>query len=612
VWWRIGAGAAALLWVASCSGAEDDDAGAAGGTGGAAGGMVAGGSGGMRSGGSGGAASNGSGGAGGGSVAMSAGGSGGAMPAPDAGVETPAPTLIGDVAFSTPSQTFQGALDVTLTTSVAGAEIRYTTDGTLPTASSEAYTRSAIHIAETTQLRAQAFKSGAASGAPSTAIYIARTFDFSSDVPIVIVDGYGGGESTDKDVYLDAAVMVFEPTSGTSSIADLPAIAARAGYHVRGQSSAHFPQTPYRVELRDNADEDADYPVLGMPADSDWALIAPYYDRTLIRNPFVYTLGREMGMQAPHWAYAEVFVNYEDRPLEEDDYQGIYWFTETIKNAKVRTDLHQLHEDDTALPAISGGYIFKFDQAAAEEPELKCTGSAPLSSGFGIRPGGAGGSSGGGGSGTCWVDLEVVDPDPLAPEQAAWLTDYVQELHDALHQQPIGDYAAYLDVASFVDLLIVNELTRNVDAYVRSAYFYKDRDDKLHAGPLWDYNFSLAVGGQNSLDPEGGFQYDGSRNVNDWYPKLTKDAAFMQQVKARWHELRQGPLSDAALDQRVADMAAPLQRAIARDYAKWPVSKVYANPGIVRGPTVESWDAQLDALRDYLKKRTAFMDAQYP
>ena len=111
---------------------------------------------------------------------------------------------------------------------------------------------------------------------------------------------------------------------------------------------------------------------------------------------------------------------------------------------------------------------------------------------------------------------------------------------------------------SFVDYLIVNELTRNVDAYVRSAYFFKNRDGKLEGGPLWDYNFSLGVGGQNTIDPAGGFQYDGSRNVNDWYPRLTDDPAFMDRVKTRWRELRQGLLSDAALEQRVATLSAPL------------------------------------------------------
>jgi hypothetical protein len=498
-----------------------------------------------------------------------------------------------------------------MTTSVTGAEIRYTTDGTLPTAESPLYAGTPLAITATTQLRAQPFAAGAPTGRVSTSIYIARDFDTTSTLPIFVLDGYGKGKSTDKDVTFDAAVMVFEPVEGTASLATQPTLATRAGYHLRGQSSASFPQRPYKVELWDNANKDADYPLLGMPADSDWALIAPYYDRTVLRNPFVYTLGRELGLEAPRTQYAEVYINYEARPLAESDFQGIYWITETIKNSKTRTNLKQLDETDKALPQISGGYIFKFDQLATEPPTLACTGSGPLSGGFG-GPGGPGGSMGGRGgmtmSGTCWTDLEVVDPEPLNPEQQAWLTAHIQQFHDSLHATPIGDYAAFIDVPSFVDYLLVNELTRNVDAYVRSAFYHKNRDGKIKGGPLWDYNFSLAVGGQGTIDPAGGWQFQGTRNVNNWYPKLASDPAFRAQIKARWPVLRAGLFSQASLDARITMLSNPLTSAIAKDYAKWPVSVVYQNPGIVRGPTIQTWEGQIQALRDYVAQRLLRMD----
>jgi hypothetical protein len=404
---------------------------------------------------------------------------------------------------------FRDPLQVTLATSNADAEIHYTTDATLPTASSMKYVE-ALRFTATTQLRAQAFKQGVATGKPSTAIYIARTFDITSNLPIVVVDGYGGGKPSDKDVYKNAAFMVFETVEGSASLAALPTIATRSGYHVRGQSSARAPQTPYRVELWNNADEDEDYAVLGMPADSDWALIAPYYDRALIRNPLVYQLGRDIGLNAPRIRFAEVYVNYEARPVAATDYAGVYWITETIKNNGARLDLKQLEADDVTQPVLSGGYIFKFDQGAAEEPKLQCAGSPAISTGFGMAMGmGMGGEprAGAGGStapkGTCWSDLEVVDPDPLAPEQAAWLTTYIQQFHDVVHATPLGDYGAFIDVSSFVNYLIINELTRNVDAYVRSAYYHKDRGGLLVAGPLWDYNFSLGVG-RRKLDRSDG------------------------------------------------------------------------------------------------------------
>ena len=511
----------------------------------------------------------------------------------------------GDVVFSVPSQTFRDRLSVAMVADEVGGEIRYTTDGQPPGAMSTLYDGSPLQLTATTQLRAQTFIGGAPAGGIATALYIARGFDFTSSLPVVVVDGYGGDKPTDKEVYLDAAVMIFEPVEGTASLANLPTLASRAGYHVRGQSSARFPQTPYKIELwSGHADVDQDHPVLGMPADSDWALIAPYYDRTLIRNPFVYELGRAMGLQAPRTRFAEVYINYAARPLEPGDYQGIYWVTETIKNTQVRTNLAQLDDSDTTLPRISGGYIFKFDQAASEPPRLTCTGSPPLSGGLGR--GGAGGDSG-----TCWRDLEVVDPDPLNEPQAAWLTQYIQAFHDSLHANPIGDYAAYIDLPTFVDYLIINELTFNVDAYTRSAFFHKDRDGKIEAGPLWDYNFSLAVGGSTAQSSTVGWKFQARRNVNNWYPMLTAQAPFMDMVKARWKALRADLLSQEATDERIADLIAPLMgEAIARDYARWPVATVYANSGLVRGPAGSTFDEQVQALRAYIAERVAWIDSQ--
>ncbi|WP_437568444.1 CotH kinase family protein [Sorangium sp. So ce542] len=521
--------------------------------------------------------------------------------------------MTGDVAFSTPSQTFRDQIQVELSTSVAGAEIRYTLDGQLPTSTSTLYTGEPVTLTATTQVRAQAFVGGAARGAVSTGIYIARTIDATSDLPIMLIDGYGQGKPSDKEVYLDAAVMIWEPVNGVASIASLPTMAMRGGYHVRGQSSMNFPQTPYKVELWGNDDKDLDYPLLGMPADSDWALIPPYYDRTLIRNPFTYSLGRDMGLEAPRNEFAEVYLNYDARVIGEADYQGIYWISETIKNNQARADLKQLEEEDRDAPKISGGYIFKFDQAAAEEPMLTCTGSDPLPSfgGFG------GGGPRPGQGGTCWIDLEVVDPDPLNDAQKTWLTQYIQEFHDSLHQTPIGDYAAYIDVPSFIDYLIISELTLNVDAYVRSAFYHKDRDQKIKAGPLWDYNFALGGVGAQSAAPESnndtGFRFSGARNVNNWYQKLTADPAFMAQVRARYTALRQTLLSEAALEQRMDELSAPLAQAAARDLARWPVSDIIeSSEGFLGGPTAPTWEGQLQVMRDFLRARLAWLDANLP
>ncbi|HEY4187240.1 MAG TPA: CotH kinase family protein [Polyangia bacterium] len=105
-----------------------------------------------------------------------------------------------------------------------------------------------------------------------------------------------------------------------------------------------------------------------------------------------------------------------------------------------------------------------------------------------------------------------------------------------------------------------------------------------------------------------------SRNVNSWFPKLMTDPTFVAQVKTRWKALRGNLLSQAAHEQRITMLTGQLETmAVARDFAKWPVSSVLPNghSGIVYGPSVATWDGQVQAMHDFLIARANWMDTQW-
>lgn len=527
-----------------------------------------------------------------------------AVPGENAASDGSPAALEGDIRFSVPSGTFEGSLSVSLETPIEGALIRFTLDGSEPTLGSPVFDGQPLSIDETRQVRAQAFVGDMPAGKAGTALYVARRFDAASDLPLIVLEGYGGGKPVDREVYVDMALLVFEPVEGVASLSSAPTLATRGGYHLRGQSSAMFEQAPYRIELWDNASEDVDLPLLGMPADSDWALIGPYSDRSLVRNAFTYDLGRDMGLAAPRYAFAEVYINQEARALEAGDYQGIYMLVETIKNNKDRLDLAQLEPDDVGAEALTGGYIFKFEWAASEEPTLACTGAPPLGGGgFGFPPGGGPGASGG----TCWTDLEVVDPEPLAPEQAEFLTDYIQRFHDSLHDEPFAAYSQYIDVPSFVDLFIISELSRNLDAYTRSAYYYKERGGRITAGPLWDYNLTFGMGFGTNLEVVG-WQFEEREVASDWFRLLGTDPEFLERVSARWRELRATLLSEAELEARLDALAAPLARAAVRDFERWPVAELAEE--LFQIPSDPTWEGQLQVMREWTSERLDWLDSQ--
>jgi hypothetical protein len=352
-----------------------------------------------------------------------------------------------------------------------------------------------------------------------------------------------------------------------------------------------------------------------MPADGDWAMIGEFYDKTQIRNSLVYHWGAEMGLQTMERRFAELYINFDGGPLEESDYFGVYAITETIKNQDDRIDINNLEPDEIAEPEITGGYIMKFDQAALDdnEPVIECTGSGLIErtgGGFGggqMTPVDAGAEPG-----HCFQYLGITDPPVVNEQQLAWITTYVQEFHDALHSNPIGDYAKYIDVPSFIDHLLIGEITRNVDAFVRSQYFNKDKEGLIKAGPLWDYNFSLGSIGSELEGWHAESQLTGRGN-DDWFLKLEQDPAFIAQTATRWRELRGGLLSDATVDQKITELAAPLVNAGPRDLERWPGGSGTFGGGFGGGgddeeATPTTYEDHLQTLRDYVKGRMAWLD----
>ena len=259
---------------------------------------------------------------------------------------------------------------------------------------------------------------------------------------------------------------------------------------------------------------------------------------------------------------------------------------------KNRLNIAKLKETDLTEPNISGGYLMQFNMQCAEEPLIRGNG---------------------------WSDLELTEPDDLLPEQLNWITNYIQKTHNAIHSSnpsdPTTGYPAYIDVDSFVNFIITNELAREGDSYMRSTRLYKDRDKKLTAGPLWDYDLAYdcftGMGGFGGTSTTQGWQFQSmmgfGKTTCDWYATLMQDASFQSKISARWKELRQGPLSDANLSKTVKDLSSPLSNAAKRNFQKWNILNT-ATVGGFGTQTTQTWEQQLTILENFLLKRAAWLD----
>lgn len=523
-----------------------------------------------------------------------------------------------EIVFSETSRTFTQPLSLELSCPTPGADIRYTINRTVPTARSLAYT-GAISVSANTQVRARAFVSGGLDGAVTAHSYLklaASVAGFSSNLPIIVISSHGTGTppATSSTTRQTVSMLFLEPDSetGRTRLSHDPVLSTRAGIRRRGSSSGNWPKYSLSIETwRDGDDEDRNIEPLGLPREADWILNARFeWDLTLLRNPFVYELSRQIGRYAPRTRFVEVFSDTSGTDVSSTDYFGVYSLIERIETDPNRVDIERLMPWETTEPEITGGYIFKNDRPDPGEPTLSVAGMGQLT---------------------------AVDPDglELTGGQRSWITAHLNELNTALISVPSGvnrttrrHFSDYLDVDSWIDHHHLNILALNIDWGRHSAFFYKDRGGKVVSGPVWDYDRSLGcedVRDDNPLAWEGGVNAVGTVSSKTWFDSRypwygnllgpTADASranypdVRQLHTDRWAELRKQEFSLSNLYDIIDGMADEIREAQRRNFGRW--RQFPPNGGNFAAPGVRGWESEISHMKGWLKARVDWLDAQY-
>ena len=151
-------------------------------------------------------------------------------------------------------------------------------------------------------------------------------------------------------------------------------------------------------------------------------------------------------------------------------------------------------------------------------------------------------------------------PDEISLDQKSFIQNIIHQFEDALNkdnfQDPFNGYRRFIDVDSFVDFFILNELSNNVDAYRLSTFIHKDISGKLKMGPIWDFN--LAFGNANYCNGDAVDKWMFKFNdycqgdlwkVPFWWKRLLEDDFFKAKIITRWFDLRQNTLSNDSIFQ---------------------------------------------------------------
>ena len=157
-----------------------------------------------------------------------------------------------------------------------------------------------------------------------------------------------------------------------------------------------------------------------------------------------------------------------------------------------------------------------------------------------------------------------------------------------------------LDIDSFIDWHLVNELTKNNDAiFFSSVYmYYKQNDQKMYMGPLWDFDLSSGNINYNDCDKVDGFYI----KRGGWYSQLFKDDGFKEAVKARWNNVKGDVLGEIL---SIGNITNQLGSSSTNNFLRWDILGTYVWPNrIVTG----SYDGEVSAFIAWIVQRYHWLD----
>jgi hypothetical protein len=361
-------------------------------------------------------------------------------------------------------------------------------------------------------------------------------------------------------------------------------------------------QNSFAFETRDASGGNLNVSLLGMPEENDWILLANFNDKTFARTALAFQLFRKLGHYAPRTQMVEVILNNE--------YQGIYILTEKIKQDKGRVDISKIANTDISGDNLTGGYIFKIDTYDATnswQSNYTPTGHPEQT-----------------------VHYVYDDPDlkDLVTQQQNYLKATINSFESVLNSSgfanPTTGYPAWIKLNSMIDYFIVNEVARNMNAYRKNCYYFKNKDskdNKIHSGPVWDFDLAFknlddACTAYGATDGSGWtYKINDCAGLksssNGWIVRLLQDPSFANALYSRYSLMRNTYISNSYLNNFIDSVKNLAAEAQVRHYTKWKILDAAVGAKEVDAQP-STYDGQVTKLKNWIQTRLTWLDGHVP
>lgn len=333
---------------------------------------------------------------------------------------------------------------------------------------------------------------------------------------------------------------------------------------IRGRGNSTwlwYDKKPYRIKLDEKSE------ILGLKRNSDWVLLANFRDPTNLMNTFGFEVAKWLGLPfSNNTRYVELTLNNE--------YIGLYQLTEQVEQGDNRVDIDE-----------EQGVLLSLDKD--DGPELSPT----LTNNF-------------------WSEefrmpVSIKHPNDPSSMQVSIIKNDFAQLEKAINDYNYDSVAVRLDISSFIDFLLLQELVYNVEVDApRSVFMHKNKDGKYVMGPVWDFDagFDFDWGtmytGHNYfraqelvLGTDPAHHTQGYR-VPNFFTQLFRNKQFVTEYKARWN-LVKDEIFEVAWES-MEEYKLHLGAAMERDFKRWPINKNYAT--------------EIDRLQNWLEARVEYLN----
>ena len=360
-----------------------------------------------------------------------------------------------------------------------------------------------------------------------------------------------------SDLVYEAKLKIVENarTRGAGDVieanARLKAIGPLSWVSSKLDGSSQMGKNNYRFTIN------AAYSVLDDPMNTTWELLSNAKDATMLHTQTGFHLGKISNLHfTPHFHFADLMLN--------ERYFGTYLLGESIDYTNNRTGVES-NGFIVKIDASNGRTYFKTDNL--EQP------------------------------------VTIVSPTVFSgDEDYQFISNYVRSAESALFGSNFTDategWQRYLDMDSFVDWYLINEIAKNLDGdFGAECYMNMKRDGKLRMGPLWKMERSFGYGDSSTSD----FVI---KNVK-WYNRLFQDPAFVAKVKERFTYFYNH--KNDILKEIDADVSY-LRNAIPENNNKWEVFSGSSADDVRKKyqkevTTMKSWiEKRMDWLNDEISK----------